>query len=342
MNKFYIFLVVSCLGLVSLRLLYPYFVYEQPAAVCLQCPMQAIVQEAKDELPFITGSRSNGLLPQDKEFFIYVHNPKLDVFVSEELLRYGHIHLNIMVALKNKIDEIKKKKKSGPIVIYDIGANIGFFSLFAASLPQVKVIAIEPLKSHFELFQRSLGINANYSSKVHLVVTALGPKEGGSLCMEVQKSNAAATYVNIHASEENCANRVPVQTLDGLVAQFGLPDIIKIDVEGYEPRVFEGGKFLLSTNPPKAIITEYVPFRLQTAGTPNPRDYITMLFNYGYTTFTDLDCFYKHTKIEECPAYQLKSLEAIMKWLDSRPRLDQGVEYFSDFLWERPGSIFFS
>ena len=34
--------------------------------------------------------------------------------------------------------------------------------------------------------------------------------------------------------------RVPVVTLDTLIADHGVPDYVKVDVEGYEPRVFAG------------------------------------------------------------------------------------------------------
>jgi FkbM family methyltransferase len=136
-------------------------------------------------------------------------------------------------------------------VFYDIGANIGVFALdMAKSVPDLTVFAFEPQPSLTKHIR--LSIEANGFERVKVLEVLLGKEEG--------ESSLFMTSHSIHASvvprEEHFRElRRPLRTLDGLVATGEVlpPDVIKIDVEGSELRVFEGAETILKTKQPSIV-----------------------------------------------------------------------------------------
>lgn len=150
-------------------------------------------------------------------------------------------------------------------LVFDVGANIGSRTEVFAELAR-RVISIEPQDSCVDiLFQKSVKI-----SNMHVCKAALGASEGeadimisdahqlSSLSLEwigaVQKSGRFAHH------KWRDVERVSVTTLDKLIEQFGVPDFIKIDVEGYEFEVLKG-----LSRPVKALSFEFTPEYLSEA-----------------------------------------------------------------------------
>jgi len=126
--------------------------------------------------------------------------------------------------------------------ILDIGANIGSFTLVAAQYKNVKrIFAIEPSNSNFERLKH----NASYSvehNKIKLINSAISNKNekhnifcGNGTCETY--NILGDRFTNEHVLQEvNCI------TLDDLSKKLDQTfDIIKIDVEGAECLVLEGG-----------------------------------------------------------------------------------------------------
>jgi len=131
---------------------------------------------------------------------------------------------------------------------YDIGSNTGLFALdMAKSISNLTVFAFEPQPSLAKHIRRS--IEANGFEQVKLLEVLLGKEEG--------ESSLFLTSHSIHASviprEQHYRElRRPLRTLDGLLAagELAPPDVIKIDVEGSEMRVFEGAETILKSHQP--------------------------------------------------------------------------------------------
>lgn len=132
--------------------------------------------------------------------------------------------------------------RSGALV-YDIGANVGHYALLFDSLG-ARVIAVEPQANLASEMRRRFA----WHRRIKVVRSALGAapatavlrktpglSEVASLRDDIStRSRFAATH------EFSEAETVPITTLDALIAENGVPDFCKIDVEGYESAVLAG------------------------------------------------------------------------------------------------------
>ena len=122
-------------------------------------------------------------------------------------------------------------------VIYDIGANVGYFSLLAAVLAgeEGKVVAFEPLPRNTEFLKKHIALN--HLSTIQVVEAAVSSHSG-----EAFFDFGASTAMG-HLSE-NGGLRVQMVSLDEMVSEGQLPppNYIKIDVEGAEYEVLQGAE----------------------------------------------------------------------------------------------------
>ena len=131
-------------------------------------------------------------------------------------------------------------------VIFDIGANVGFYSCLAASRGK-RVLAFEPAARNLRFLYRNLW--ANRFSSVEVFPLALGPRPG---LMPLYGFGGISSLVPgwAQAAERNpCL--VPVTALD-LIAQDRFPGerlFIKMDVEGFELDVLAGAASVLDRRP---------------------------------------------------------------------------------------------
>jgi FkbM family methyltransferase len=175
-------------------------------------------------------------------------------------------------------------------VVWDIGANIGFYSLIASRLVgDGKVVAFEPLPANAEAIRRNLALNG--VRNVELVGLALGDSEGTA---DLQ-IHAEQTWAKLDTSADTrfqqdveAAGHVSVQvsTIDSQLRSLAPPDFVKIDIEGAEVAALRGACELLSKHRPKLIcelhgtnvavsdLLEAHGYSLQTIETPDvpPRE----------------------------------------------------------------------
>lgn len=133
------------------------------------------------------------------------------------------------------------------MVLYDVGANQGLLSTFWSKLPQVGTIyAFEPVSSVFAELQR----NTKNIQKIISFNTALGDTKG-ELIININEWNPSSSLLPLssrHLTEFPFATKarsekISVARLDDLVSEKGLksPDLVKIDVQGFEDKVLSGG-----------------------------------------------------------------------------------------------------
>lgn len=152
----------------------------------------------------------------------------------------------------------------------DIGANLGYYSLLFAH-KGYKVIAVEPMTRNRQAIEASLCLNPALKALVTVVAAALvAPEEvEGTRCV-VKSTNEAINvgngYLTCGVSNEvepcavgngNC-EEVPVETLDTALAKVNPTsvDVVKMDVESYECKVFAGGQSLFQKYHPKLLQVE--------------------------------------------------------------------------------------
>lgn len=134
-------------------------------------------------------------------------------------------------------------------VVYDIGANVGFYTLLASELvgPSGRVLSFEPLPRNLDLLRRHLEINRR--GNVVVVNAAIADYDGLG-----RFSASTAWSENMLNSDGEIA--VSVISLDSYVRAGGrAPTIMKIDVEGAEHLVLAGARSLLRDVRPSILLS---------------------------------------------------------------------------------------
>jgi FkbM family methyltransferase len=138
-------------------------------------------------------------------------------------------------------------------VFFDVGANIGAYTVLAGAVAGANVVCFEPSPDTFRALERNVRLN-HFESRAKLFNVALG-RTGG----EIQFTSGLGTenYVVKDASSGQTPNtvRVKVMTLDQMLSQ-GVPKLMKMDVEGFETEVFGGAEQLLKRPELSAISME--------------------------------------------------------------------------------------
>ncbi|WP_227132773.1 FkbM family methyltransferase [Halorubellus salinus] len=122
--------------------------------------------------------------------------------------------------------------------VWDVGACVGTHScLLADAVPSGAVVAIEPEPSNAERLRENLSRNARAVDWTVLEVALGDVDDIGTLTSEFSERGSGHHYL----SEDETGDRVPVRRGESLVAGgIAQPDVLKIDVQGYELAVLKG------------------------------------------------------------------------------------------------------
>lgn len=156
------------------------------------------------------------------------------------------------------------------MVFYDIGANIGFFSVIAAEkvTPQGHVYSFEPVSGTHDRLVENIQLNkidkhvttflaaaSDHVGEAQIYIPDKGMDAWNSLAVKPEAGNYRLDTIKTIVLDELVAN----QTLRS-------PDIIKIDVEGWELHVLKGLQQTLQTYHP-TLYVEFTSANLKAAGT---------------------------------------------------------------------------
>ena len=153
-------------------------------------------------------------------------------------------------------------------VLFDIGANSGYYSLLASSLSRsvAHVLAFEPSPACLPFLHQHVA--ANRLTSVTIIEAAVGAAAG-----EAWFEDGTGTATG-HIAEQG-SHRVDVVTVDDSVKLHGLvPTHLKIDVEGAELQVLHGAAETLNRHRPEIF--------LSTHGQQIHADCCDFLRNIGY------------------------------------------------------------
>lgn len=133
----------------------------------------------------------------------------------------------------------------------DVGANIGSYSILAAGVNQAQSIAIEPVPNTFERLNQNVELNA---LNQYLKSLNIGLSDQAGI-LHFTTKNGQQNHVIKDAGSSTFAAVIKVSTLD-LIAVDYPPTLLKIDVEGYETAIIQGGNETLQNPKLKAVIME--------------------------------------------------------------------------------------
>ena len=139
-------------------------------------------------------------------------------------------------------------------ILWDVGANIGLYTIYAAKKRNCRVFAFEPSVFNLELLARNIFLNG-LQNQVTIVPIALNDKVGASLFRMSNTDWGGALSTFGQDFDQNGAplkNIFEYQTLGvsmaDVVKLLGIqaPQFIKIDVDGIEHFILRGGKDVLA------------------------------------------------------------------------------------------------
>jgi FkbM family methyltransferase len=196
-------------------------------------------------------------------------------------------------------------ERSTGTVFLDFGAHWGFFTAhfqYLAAARRGRVIALEPDRRHLSLLRRTT--DRVHASHCVVVPCALASRDGtcslyssASSCMHSFAEPGAVKGYDVEAL-----------SLDSLVRRQLAPDervaVIKIDVDGAEPALFEGGADTLNRHRP-ALFLEFAPYHITGFGS-SP----SALFAHMCSEYAVYEVHYRPRRIARLRESDYPALEA--------------------------------
>jgi FkbM family methyltransferase len=151
-------------------------------------------------------------------------------------------------------------------VLWDIGANVGVYSLYAGIRKQVSVLAFEPSAANYYVLARNIQLN-EISNRVTAYCLAIsGQTEIGLLNIPFITMGSALTQFSLlgeHSPYLEGPSKAAVQgmlgfSIDDFLRRFQspFPTHLKIDVDGLELSIIEGAQATLKDPRLRSVLVE--------------------------------------------------------------------------------------
>jgi FkbM family methyltransferase len=202
-----------------------------------------------------------------------------------------------------------------PDTIIDVGAYEGEWTRMAHRIyPDAEILAVEPLREKEEQLQAL----AESVPEVQYEAALLGAETKQNVPFHVNETVSSV----LPESEETDADRESrmLTTLDHLTegGPFSQPDLLKLDVQGYELEVLRGGEQLLKTHPPELILMEVSLIEINE-GAPLIADVVEFMSRADYRLY-DICSFMRRPyddalwQIDALFVHQDSALVASQRW----------------------------
>ena len=157
----------------------------------------------------------------------------------------------------NWIDTFKKNS-----VFWDIGANIGLYSIYAAlKLKDLKIIAFEPSSLNYSILSKNISIN-KLNKKINIFQIPLSSYKNKFLDFhETSLSEGSALHsFDSKSNKKKILNSYKIYgtSIDFIIKNkiIDFPDYVKIDVDGIEDKILNSAQSLLKSKKLKSILIE--------------------------------------------------------------------------------------
>lgn len=169
-------------------------------------------------------------------------------------------------------------------IFVDVGANIGYFSLLAARLPNVHVLAYEPSPRELKRFYANMLLNDPQGT---ITIYPFGLSNEDCV-LPLHLSGDANPTMNSVADLSSFMKYVETvdchfAPFDKLVSPLQLDQVrlVKIDVEGYELSVLDGIASIMDKMPNATFVVEISPSFLEKLGR-NAAEIYAYFERYGF------------------------------------------------------------
>jgi FkbM family methyltransferase len=217
------------------------------------------------------------LLPRDALTWVQVQRGPAQGIWLHLNPRTGRDYFNGDV--EPEVQAVLRKYLRPGMTVYDIGANIGFFSLLATRLVGTTghVTAFEADPEIAARLRENVARNQGgpISMEVKAVWSSSNPVFFARADAEVSPDRGLGHVIdNVAERSEPGTIRVEAVSVDEHVRKFGAPDFIKCDVEGAEVEVFRGAEKLLNESRPIILCEMH--------GEENRQTLLKVFTNLGY------------------------------------------------------------
>lgn len=157
--------------------------------------------------------------------------------------------------------------------IVEVGANVGYYTLLACSLvgPAGRVTAFEANPAAVMLIRRSLLVNG-FRDRATIVAMAVTDAPGTVILHQLDQRQVQSSLFDFSDDQLSIAGdrvtkvEVPATSLDAFFDRNEPIDLIRMDVEGAEPLVFDGMRRILERNLRIKVLLEFHPERIERSG----------------------------------------------------------------------------
>lgn len=134
---------------------------------------------------------------------------------------------------------------------FDVGANIGAYSILVAAHAHAQVTAFEPVPATYRILRTNVAVNG-LEDRINALAMGVAEQPGRlRFTVDVDSGNHVLLEGQPHAAVAD----VQVTTIDSQ-AQSACPRLIKLDVEGFEQPALAGAKACLENDQLWAVIIE--------------------------------------------------------------------------------------
>lgn len=152
-------------------------------------------------------------------------------------------------------------------VFWDVGANVGVYSLYAAKRQHIQVMAFEPSAANYHILSKNIEINGMDSVITGLCIAFSDTSEVGYLNMSNTSPGGALSCFG-HAQEKYVVSgktyEVPFKqgmigfTIDDFIDRFSppFPNYLKVDVDSIEDKIIAGATKTIRNDQLKSVLIE--------------------------------------------------------------------------------------
>lgn len=200
----------------------------------------------------------------DSYMKISILNKKISFFIPNQLTQY---RVNTFFTKEPEtIEWIDNFRTDRNIIFWDIGSNIGLYSIYAAlKHKNIEIFSFEPSSSNLRVLSRNISIN-NLQNKININQFPLTNKDKGfQLMMEsdFREGGALHSYgknINFEGIGMNVQNNYKIYgfSINYLInnLEFQTPNYIKIDVDGLEHFILKEASRALENKNLKSLLIE--------------------------------------------------------------------------------------
>jgi FkbM family methyltransferase len=124
-------------------------------------------------------------------------------------------------------------------VVVDVGANIGFFTLFALINDASRVLCYEPNSQAFKTLEQNI-IENNFQPKVTAIHKAVGAEDGETISIPIESSPYNQSVKLVAERDDSLFETVATVSLNEQISEHNIEhvDLLKMDCEGAEFDIF--------------------------------------------------------------------------------------------------------